>query len=100
MTALALSARRPERGLEKSQIHNQFFQINFISELILSVTSDTTSYTTSTNLAKNCLVFNDELPVEQGAEFDNVEEDGHLRSRLVFEVGQLERFLTLSLAKV
>ena len=28
-------------------------------------------------------------PVEQGAEFDNVEEDGHLRSRLIFKVGQL-----------
>ena len=28
-------------------------------------------------------------PVEQGAELDNVEEDGHLRSRLIFKVGQL-----------
>ena len=55
--------------------------------------------TTLTNL--NCLVFNDGLPVEQGAEFDNVEEDGHLRSRLIFEVGQLrETFLPLSLTRV
>ena len=52
-----------------------------------------------TNL--NCLVFNDGLPVEQGAEFDNVEEDGHLRSRLIFEVGQLrETFLPLILTRV
>ena len=29
------------------------------------------------------------VPVEQGAELDNVEEDGHLRSRLIFKVGQL-----------
>ena len=51
-----------------------------------------------TNL--KCLVFNDGLPVEQGAEFDNVEEDGHLRSRLIFEVGQLrETFFPLSLTR-
>ena len=55
--------------------------------------------TTLTNL--NCLVFYDGQPVEQGAEFDNVEEDGHLRSRLIFEVGQLrETFLPLSLTRV
>ena len=55
--------------------------------------------TTLTNL--NCLVFNDGLPVEQGAEFDNVEEDGHLCSRLIFEVGQLrETILPLSLTRV
>ena len=86
MTTLALSARRPEHGLEKSQIHTQTFQIHFISELIFGVTSNTTTYTTSTN------VFNDGLPVEQGAELDNVEEDGHFCSRLIFEVGRLERF--------
>ena len=46
-------------------------------------------------------MFNDGLPVEQGAEFDNVEEDGHLRSRLIFEVGQLrETILPLSLTRV
>ena len=28
-------------------------------------------------------------PVEQGAELDNVKEDGDLRSRLIFKVGQL-----------
>ena len=45
--------------------------------------------TTLTNL--NCLVFNDGLPVEQGAEFDNVEEDGHLGPCLILKVGQLEK---------
>ena len=29
------------------------------------------------------------VPVKQGAEFDNVEEDGHLSSGLIFKVGQL-----------
>ena len=46
-------------------------------------------------------MFYDGQPVEQGAEFDNVEEDGHLRSRLIFEVGQLrETILPLSLTRV
>ena len=29
------------------------------------------------------------VPVKQGAEFDNVEEDGHLSSGLIFKVGKL-----------
>ena len=29
------------------------------------------------------------VPVKQGAEFDNIEEDGHLSSGLIFKVGQL-----------
>ena len=58
----------------------------FLALNITSIVHCQSLYIKDESVIVGWLVF---VPVEQGAELDNVEEDGHLRSRLIFKVGQL-----------